>query len=410
MVENATRIDPAILAGASASLEAHRAQFLARYGGSLEGVRSFWSPGRVNLMGAHLDYSRGPVLPTSIDRGTFLAVRPRSDRTLVLGSTLEPAVLELDLDALPNGRQQAWSDYPLGVILRLIERRREAGLPLPRAGLDILFGGDLPVGAGLSSSASICVGTAYALGHVFGFGLSEQDHLDAALWAERQFVGVQCGIMDPYAVRLTRPGHLLWVDCKDESYEHLPLDASRARIAVADTGVRRELAASEFNRRVAQCSEAFEILRPFVEGATCLRDVPLEVVEGHLAELPAEVGRRALHVANEVQRTFVARTALLAGDLSAFGACITAAHESLRDLYEVSIPELDLLVETAADWEGCYGTRLTGAGFGGCIVALIDADATDGFSERLAETFTARYGRAPKVDFFRGAGGPREVE
>jgi len=391
------------------ALAHHRAALVERFGGSGAGVRCFWSPGRVNLMGAHLDYSGGPVLPTSIDRGTFVAVRPRSDGRVELASTLEPHAAGHALDALPDARRGSWCDYPLGVLRWLVDRRREAGREVPATGLDVLFGGDLPVGAGLSSSASICVGTAFAVGQALALELQERDHLDAALWAERSFVGVQCGIMDPYAVRLTRPGHLLWVDCKDESYAHIPLDTERVRIVVADSGVRRGLAASEVNKRVAQCAAAFERLGPYVEGATCLRDVPQPIVQEHLGELSAVVGRRALHVAQEVERTFSARGALERGDLVGFGRCITAAHRSLRDLYEVSTPELDALVDAAAGWEGCYGTRLTGAGFGGCIVALVDADALEGFAEHLERTFETRFDARPTVAVFRGAGGPREL-
>ena len=392
------------------AMEEHRRELVRRLGQGSGELRCFWSPGRVNLMGAHLDYNGGPVLPTSIDRGTYIALRPRSDGRVVLASTLEEATFEVDLCELPRQRLGRWSDYPLGVLLRLLERRAECGRPLPAGGLELLFGGDLPVGAGLSSSASICVGTALALGEAWGLDLGEQDHLDAALWAERNFVGVQCGIMDPFAVRLTRPGHLLWVDCKDESVEHLPLDASRARIVVADTGVRRELATGEFNKRVQQCREAFDQLAPHAPGATCLRDIPHAVLDARRADLSREVGLRAQHVIEEVERTFTAQGALLAGDLEAFGACITAAHASLRDLFEVSIPELDLLVEAACEWPGCFGTRLTGAGFGGCIVILMDASACEGFEEHLGRAFHGKFGRVPKVEFFRGAGGPREIE
>ncbi|MFT5290048.1 MAG: galactokinase [Planctomycetota bacterium] len=407
--DESSPIDPALLGRMTSSLELHRGGFLRRFGGDSSELRTFWSPGRVNLMGAHLDYNQGPVLPTSIDRGTFVALRPRKDRRMVLASTIEPKALEVDLLHLPGERQREWSDYPLGVVLHMMQRRQDAGESLPAHGVDVLFGGDLPVGAGLSSSASICVGTVFALDQVFGFELGYADHLETALWAEREFVGVKCGIMDPFAVRLTRPGNLLWVDCKDESFEHLPLDAKRVRIVVADTGVRRKLAFSEFNRRVSQCSEAYQLLAPYVPGATCMRDIPRELVEERLDQMSREVGLRALHVVQEVERTFIARQALTSGDLAGFGRCITEAHASLRDQYEVSIPELDLLVETAAAWEGCFGTRLAGAGFGGCIVALVDADACDGFGDHLVKAFQGRFGATPKVEFFRGAGGPREI-
>lgn len=383
-------------------------EFRARLGGA-PGERCFFSPGRVNLMGAHLDYNGGPVLPSAIDRGTFLAARPRADRRLRLASTLEERAIELELDDLPETPAGTWSDYPLGVVRALLRVDSSRA----QDGLDLFCGGNLPIGAGLSSSASVCVGTARALDAVWGLGLGALDLVEAALWAEREFVGVRCGIMDPYAVGLARPGHALWVDCKDRSTEHLPLDADRVCIAVADTGVRRELAQGDFNRRVGECRAAFEFLGPHVPGATCLRDVPLACLEEHAGALQvdrgADVLRRARHVLEEVERTLRAREALLAGDLAGFGEQMFAAHESLRTLFEVSVPELDCLVDAARDQPGVYGARLTGAGFGGCTVTLLSPEAAGDFARALTDAYRARFGRAPTVEFYRGGGGPYEV-
>ena len=380
----------------------HRVRFHQRFGGGGE-VRLFTAPGRVNLMGAHLDYNGGPVLPSAIDRGTFLALRPRADRELRLASTLEAETLACSVDALAAGPAGRWHDYPVGVLKRLLQDRRAP------SGMDVLFGGNLPVGAGLSSSASICVGTAFAFDAVWGLGGTTADFIAAALWGEREFVGVRCGIMDPYAVGCTRPGHLLWLDCKDASTEHLPLDAGRVAIAVADSGVRRELAKGEFNRRVADCEEVFRRLGRHVPGATCLRDVPREVIDEHARELDEVLLRRARHVADEVRRTFAAKQAVTDGDLALFGRLITAAHVSLRDLYEVSLPELDLLVEAALDWPGVLGARLTGAGFGGCVVALLERESQAGFAEHVAARFERAFGRAPAIGSYSADAGPREL-
>jgi galactokinase len=343
-------------------------------------TRLFFSPGRVNLMGAHLDYNGGPVLPMAIDRGTFLAIRPRADRRIDLAAEASPEGLLLDLDALPEGRAGAWYDYPVGVVRALLARVGDGTSEL--RGADVLFGGNLPIGAGLSSSASICVGTAHALDRFWGLGLDVGAHVQAALWAEREYVGVRCGIMDPYAVGLARPDSLLWLDCKDVSTEHVPLDTARVCIAVADTGVRRELAAGAFNERVGECVAAFEALRAHATGATCLRDVPLDVLEEHVDELPAPVALRARHVLEEVQRTFAARSALRAGDLGGFGAQMSRAHVSLREKFEVSVPELDSLVDAALEVDG---------------------------AERLPAAHEARFGVRPPVEFFSGDPGPREV-
>jgi galactokinase len=276
-------------------------------------------------------------------------------------------------------------------------------------GLDVLFGGNLPVGAGLSSSASICVGTAFALDHAWKLELAPRERVDDALQAEREFVGVRCGIMDPFAVGLARPGHLLWLDCKDASFEHVPLDHAEVAVAVADSGVRRELAQSAFNQRVAEAGEAFERLRPHAPGATVLRDVPLEVLDRCEGDMPIAIARRARHVIAEVSRTFVARNALVSGDVAGFGAQMTVSHRSLRELYEVSTPELDTLVDAAAATKGVLGARLTGAGFGGCVVVLLRREASEHVLDAIASAFEKRFARRPAVQLYGGDPGPREV-
>lgn len=396
---------PAI--GFEDSFARHREAFAERFGG--EGVRTFFSPGRVNLFGGHLDYNGGPVLPTAIDRGTFIAVAPRTGRGVRIASVFDEEAFEGTLDDLPAAAGGRWFDYVLGVLHSL---QSLAGTPGGRgldAGFDLLFGGNLPVGAGLSSSASITVGTAFALDQVFGLGLGPAERVAAALDAERGFVGVQCGIMDPFAVGYARDRHALWLDCKDETFEHLPLDFDRLVIGVFDTGVQRELARSEFNRRVAECRAAFDGLVAHAPGAEVMRDVPLSVVEEHLHELPEEVGRRALHVAREVERTFRARESLFAGDYPALGAAMTETHGSLRDLYECSCEELDALVEMATATPGVFGARLTGAGFGGCVVTLLEASAEGDVFDAVSAAYDRRYGRRPPAAFFQGDAGPREI-
>lgn len=388
------------------ALAAHEAAFLERFGRGAR-PRLFFSPGRVNLMGAHLDYNGGPVMPTAIDRGTFLALRPRVDGRCVLASTLEPGAVEVELAALPAVPARRWWDYPVGVLRELAARAGERGRHL--VGVEVLFGGNLPVGAGLSSSASICVGTACALSELSGLGLERLELVHCALSAERGYVGVQCGIMDPYAVGLARPAQLLWLDCKDRSISWMPLDARQVSIAVADSGVRRELAQGAFNERVRQCASAFERLAPHEPGAVCLRDIRLETLEAHAGELEPPLARRAEHVVREVARTFAARDALRRGDVRGFGLEMSRAHASLRDLFDVSVPELDTLVASALECEGVLGSRLTGAGFGGCVVVLLRRGAEDELAGRLVHDFRARFGRAPLVDFFGGDPGPREL-
>jgi len=385
----------------------HARAFRGRFGAGAR-PRLYFSPGRVNLMGAHLDYNGGPVMPTAIDRGTFLALAPRSDGRIALASTLDSALVEVDLAHLPSERAGRWADYPLGVLREVLSLARARGAR--GSGLDVLFGGNLPVGAGLSSSASMCVGTAFALDSVWGLDLARLDLVNAALRAERGFVGVQCGIMDPYAVGLAREGALLWLDCKDGSSEYLPFDHARLSIAVADTLVRRELAQGAFNERVAQCRAAFEALRIHQPEATCLRDVRYETLAEHQAGLDPTIARRAHHVIREVARTFSARDALRRGDAGGFGVEMTRAHDSMRELFDVSVPELDRLVESAVGTPGVHGARLTGAGFGGCAVILLEKGAEAELTRRLHADFSATFGRAPVVEVYGGDAGPREIQ
>jgi len=386
------------------ALRRHAQRFVESFPESSgEPVRRFFSPGRVNLMGAHLDYNGGPVAPMAIDRGTYFAVRTRSDRRVRMASVSEQGLLETNLDRLPRLRAGRWFDYPVGVLRQLV-----AGAPDAR-GFDLLFGGDMPVGAGLSSSASICVGTAFVLDALWELGRTARERVEVALHAEREFVGVRCGIMDPFAVGLAREGQILWLDCKDVTVEHLPVDHARYCVAVADTLVRRELAQGAFNQRVAEASEAFERLRVYVEGASVLRDIPAEVLEEHEHELEPNLARRARHVVEEVRRTFEARVALLAGDVPGFGARMFTSHRSLRELYEVSAPELDCLVDAAARTRGVLGARLTGAGFGGCAVMLVERERADDALEAIARAFDDRFGRRPAVQTFGGDRGPREL-
>ncbi len=354
-------------------------------------------------MGAHLDYNGGPVAPMAIDRGTFFAVASRSDRRVRFASTSESGWLESRLDHLAHQRAGRWFDYPLGVLRQLVARG------CARGGVDVLFGGDLAVGAGLSSSASICVGTAYFLDQIWSVGLSALERVELALNSERQFVGVRCGIMDPFAIGLAQAGRLLWLDCKDSTWEHLPIDHERFAVAVADSLVRRELAQSAFNQRVAEAGEAFERLRVHCPQSRVLRDIPAAVLDAHEHELPVELARRARHVVSEVERTFAARTALMEGDVRAFGARMFESHRSLRELYEVSAPELDCLVDAAAESPAVCGARLTGAGFGGCVVMLVERAGAERALEQVAREFEERFGRRPGVELFGPDPGPREV-
>jgi len=380
-------------------------------------ARRFFAPGRVNLMGAHLDYNGGPVMPMPVDRGTVVVARRTTTGRVRLLSTREAG--RFDAEALPDGASGAWFDYPVGVL-------RQVRGAWPRgAGVDLAFGGDLPIGAGLSSSASICIATALVVDALFGAEDGREDRgadeagdeagdeaaarrVERALAAERDFVGVQCGIMDPYAVGFGRPGHLLWLECRSRRFEHVPLDPARYLVGVVDSGVRRELAAGEFNLRVEQCGAVRDALRERAPGLEWLCDAPRGDFDALEPALAREVAARGRHVFDELERTLAARRALEAGDAAAFGAAMTRSHASLRENFEVSTPELDALVDAATAVPGVLGSRLTGAGFGGCTVVLLERAARERLVEAVEERYRARFGRTPAIEFFAGGDGPHE--
>jgi galactokinase len=409
---------PRALSSAAVAAEprfaAHLADFESRFGAELTAAgpaRLFFAPGRVNLMGAHLDYNGGPVMPMAIDRGTFLVLRPRSDGKMRIATSIDKTEALFELAALciqeapvAEGR---WWDYSVGVVLSL-HAGTEGGLDLEK-GFDFYYGGDLPIGAGLSSSASATLATGTALNAHFELNLSVEEAIDAALWAEREFVGVMCGIMDPFAVGFASPGSVLLLDCRDRSWEHVSLDSEKYIVGIIDTMVRRELAKGEFNLRVEQCAQAFRALSPHAPAAGNLSEVPLGVLDAHEESLLPDVAKRARHVIEETARTFEARDALKLGDVAAFGCAMFDAHDSLRDLYDVSIDELNTIVDFARGHDAVLGARLTGAGFGGCVAVILRAGTEVAFGKAVTAAYVARYKIEPRLAFYKGSPGLGEV-
>ncbi len=371
-----------------------RKSLLARFGEVYGGEpRTFRAPGRVNLIGEHTDYNDGFVLPVAIDRDILFAARARDDRLVRLHSQNFGASSEFSLDEIRRDEAQPWSNYARGVALYL---QRELGDRAKELrGMDVVISGNVPVASGLSSSAALEVGTATTL---LGLAGLELDGVRKALLcqtAENKFVGVNCGIMDQYISALGRAGHALLIDCRSLAYELVPLSDAGYRVVVADTTVRRGLAGSEYNVRRAQCEEAVRILgERLAKPIRALRDIAPEELAEHAPALPEIVRKRALHVVGENARTLAAVAALRAGDLEAFGRLMDESHASLRDLYEVSSPELDALVAAAQKVEGVLGARMTGAGFGGCAVALVHEDAIREFEERVGREYQAKMVRS----------------
>jgi galactokinase len=366
-------------------------------------ARVFFSPGRANLLGAHLDYNGGCVMPVALSRGTCGIFEPRSDQRLCLRSSNFPGqIVELNIAELRPGRTQGWSAYLEGALF--VAHRQWGGMP----GLNITLSADLPMAKGLSSSASVETLAIFALAHLLEVETSADEMIRLAHSAETDYVGVRCGILDQTAIMLAKPDSLLLFDCLELTREHLPLGAEQAVIAIVDSGTARELASSAFNQRVAECTQALAFFQKEIPGITCLRDVRRSAFEDFADRLSAVLRRRVEHVVGEVERIEAGAAALRKGDLGGFGRAISGAHESMRDLYEVSTPELDALVEAALEVPGCYGSRLTGAGFGGCIVALVAPEAMEEFSDHVPARYFAATGRQTEVLAFRPSGGPVE--
>jgi galactokinase len=358
------------------------------------------APGRVNLIGEHTDYNDGFVFPAAIDRWVAIACRPRADSRVVVHATAFHETREFDVSAT-LAREGAWPDYLKGVV----DEFQKAGHGVP--GFDAAIVGDVPVGAGLSSSAAVEVATATAILQLTGIDMSGPDVALLGQRAENHFVGVNCGIMDQFVCANAVEGHALFLDCRDLSYEHVPVSAGDARIVILNSGVTRGLTDSGYNERRAAC-EAGVALISQASGAevTALRDVSTDLLDDHRSALEAaSVYTLCRHVVTEIERTRDAVELLQAGDVVAFGKLMDASHDSLRDDYEVSGPELDTLVELARGVDGVYGARLTGAGFGGCAVALAHADAVAELTRVVAAEYAPRCGLEAEVYVCRAVAG-----
>lgn len=366
-------------------------------------ARAFFAPGRANLLGAHLDYSGGCVMPVALSKGSCAILVPRSDGILRLRSGNFPGQdVELKLGDLQPKRSSSWSAYLEGAVFMA----REAWGEIP--GLEIYVAADLPMARGLSSSASVQSVALFGLARMLGRETDPHELIRLAHRSETEYVGVQCGPLDPTAIFLGKQDCILHYDCADGSFDHLPMPADRVAIAVMDSGVKRELAGSEFNQRVQECASAYALLREGLPHLENLAQLSAQEFDAHRDRLNAVQQKRCEHVVSEVARTQQASAGLRAGSLDVFGQAMTAAHHSLREFYEVSTPELDALVEAAVAIEGCYGSRLTGAGFGGCSVAILHPDAIETFREQVPRAYRERTGRDTEVMVFRPSGGPAE--
>jgi len=367
--------------------------------------RRFFAPGRVNLVGAHLDYNGGDVLPMAVDRGVCAAINLRDDGRIRLRSLDQALALDLDAEAVGERADPSygWAGYVLGVWHGFYQKIGR------RDGFDLVVGADLPMASGLSSSAAIEVVMAVALDALYGSSLDRQQLALIAHRAENDYVGLRCGIMDQFASALALPGHVLLLHCAGPRYERVPFDPYACEVLVMDTKKPRQLGGTGFNDRVAQCSEAHAVLREKVRDLPYLANYSVEdlfAVEGTMGEL---LFRRARHVVTEMGRIAKGVDALREGDYRELGRQLDGSHRSTASDYEVSCDELDSITDAAREVDGVFGARLTGAGFGGCAIALIQPGSADEVVARVGSAFYRRFGIEPGFDLLRAGQGPGEL-
>ena len=352
--------------------------------------RIFRAPGRVNLIGEHTDYNDGFVMPTAIEFYTWVAAAKREDRRLEAYSDHFDEKISLSLDALQGPPRKHWSDFIRGVAAVL----QNAGHKL--AGANLVIHGEVPLGAGLSSSASLEVATALALSSISGIDIPRLELVKLCQKAEHEYVGTLCGIMDQFIAVFGAAGNALMLDCRSLEYQLLPVPHD-FRLVVCNSMVRHELASGEYNRRRADCEEGVKLLQPHLPRIRALRDVGVADLEAWKQALPATVYRRCRHVVTENQRVLAAAKALQSSDADRFGHLMYRSHVSLRDDFQVSCKELDLLVDLASSNPGVLGARMMGGGFGGCTVNLLRAGASTSFKEHIAQAYRDATDIVPEI-------------
>lgn len=364
-------------------------EFYTRYGAEPEQI--FFCPGRINLIGEHIDYNGGSVLPCAISLGTWLAISKNRDKRIRLQCMNFPEVAELHLQESYSKAGSQWFNYPLGVIHELIQKGN------PVSGLDMLYYGNLPIGAGLSSSASIEVLTAYALSEMFSMKLSLKEIALLSKKVENEFIGVNCGIMDQFAVAFGKKDKAILLNCNTLEHSYIPFDLGVYTLVIINTNKERSLVGSKYNERFSECGTALKYMKKILP-IESLCDLDVEVFESNKSLIPDQVvSKRAFHVISENDRVKQAVESFRAGNIQAFGKLMYASHQSLKDLYEVSCTELDTIVDFCKTFEGCIGARMTGAGFGGCAIALIKKNEVSNFTEKLSAHYHIKIGYEPGI-------------
>jgi galactokinase len=343
------------------------------------------SPGRINLIGEHTDYNDGFVMPAAIDKEIIFAIAPSTAETSTAYALKYDERFEFNLSDPQPVQKPAWANFLLGVIRQLVDRGFEI------KPFNCVFGGDVPLGAGLSSSAAVECGFAFALNELFQLKLPKIDLIKIGQWAEHNFVGVKCGIMDQFASVMGKEDHVIVLDCRSLTHYYSPIDLSHYTIILCDTKVKHSLVDSEYNKRREECETGVKILKAHYPQVSSLRDVTPEMLEKHKGEFPGKVFNRCFYIVGEIDRVPKASKDLERGDLVAFGKKMYETHEGLSKYYEVSCKELDFLVKEGKKFPEVLGSRMMGGGFGGCTINIVKNDFADEFIRRITESYRNAY-------------------
>ena len=388
-----------------AEIQQIKQQFQQVFGDAAGRVHVVRAPGRVNLIGEHTDYNDGFVCPMAIEPEVRIVCRSRDDGNVRIASSAFPGELsEFSTSAKITPGEPSWANYSKGVVAEMLG----AGIPLP--GMDALIVNTLPVGGGLSSSAAIEVGTAQALLALAGLTMDPGRIALLCQKAEHEYAGVPVGIMDQTAVASGKPGHAMLLDCRDLSKQFVPIDPSELRVVIINSMVKHELTGGEYAQRRSQCEEGVRFFQKETPSIKALRDVTMPQVDAAKGKLDDVVWRRCRHVVGENDRTMRAAAKLGAKRYEEAGELMRQSHASLRDDYEVSIDELDFLADTAAKTKGVYGARMTGGGFGGCVVALVQPRSVEPLSQQITQAYSDKFGITPHVFATTATAGASVIE
>ena len=370
---------------------------------SIKDYRVFRAPGRVNIIGEHTDYNDGFVLPAAIEKELLFAITPNNTRELTITSVDQKSVSTFSVDNIEHCKKNKWSNYIRGVCDCMIKAGHDIG------GAVIAFESNVPIGSGLSSSAALCVASALAFSTVNGHDLPPEEIAKIAQRAENQFVGTNCGIMDQFISAMGKKDNALLIDCRSLKYELMPFMGDVA-IVIGDTTVRRGLVTSQYNARRNSCENAVAVLKEKLPNISALRDVSSNELEEYRSLLSDEMYMRARHVVSENERVIAATKFSVDGDFFALGALLNESHISLCDDYEVSCFELDTMVEIAQKEEGVYGSRMTGAGFGGCTVSIVKPEYVETFIKNVSTKYEAATGKRANIFSTTPSAGASEIE